>query len=152
MKNVYFFLIQALIALSLVCVTGCSKDDPSNSNSSVPDPEGTVTANISENRSIMLSANTYSFGIGWTEPNNFWLGATSICDMGAMKGLGNITKIPQTGYTSDNTTVACQVGHGYVVVLGPAYAYARLYVVSSLVNTSGGIMGATVKYQYPFNP
>jgi len=84
----------------------------------------------------------------------------AICDVGAKKGLGNITTIPHTGFTvldRGNTSVACQNGHGYVVQFIPeSYigdtTYLRLYVVSSLVSTGGGIMGATVKYQYPFNP
>jgi len=29
--------------------------------------------------------------------------------------------------------------------------YARMYVVESIVSTSGGVMGAKAKYQYPFN-
>jgi len=30
--------------------------------------------------------------------------------------------------------------------------YARLYVVEPIVSTVGGIMGAKVKYQFPFIP
>jgi len=79
-----------------------------------------------------------------------------------MKGLGNITAIPQTGFTipsSYNTTdVACEVGHGYVVKFEPINnldtpaVYVRLYVEESIISTDGGIMGAKVKYQYPFEP
>jgi hypothetical protein len=82
-----------------------------------------------------------------------------ICNLGAMKGLGNITSIPSTGFTvpaRTNYSVACEVGHGYVD--NPAYddrtevVYVRLYVVESIIDTGGGIMGAKVKYQYPFVP
>jgi hypothetical protein len=81
-----------------------------------------------------------------------------------MKGLGNITTIPKTGFTAstDNyyltNAIACEAGHGYVFRLIDYFygavdsTYARLYVVSSLTSTDGGIMGAQVKYQYPFNP
>jgi hypothetical protein len=48
------------------------------------------------------------------------------------------------------------VGHGYVIKLessdGSYIEYLRLYVVESIVSTDGGIMGAKVKYQYPFVP
>ena len=42
-------------------------------------------------------------------------------------------------------------GYGYVIkdVDG---TYARLYVVDWIVSTSNAIIGAKVKYQYPFNP
>lgn len=77
-----------------------------------------------------------------------------------MKGLGNITKIPQTGFTipeESNTSVACETGHGYIVkftfspTVSDSILYVRLYVVESIISTSGSIMGAKVKYQYPFN-
>ena len=165
MRKVYLFLFQALMALNLVCATGCSKDDPSNA--SVSDPDGIVTSNISENSSVQFYVNAnYNGFVGWTEPNNFVLNDgwsysyAAICDMGAKKGLGNITTIPKTGFTvpdRGNTSVACQKGHGYVVqFIDESYTgdttYLRLYVVSSLVSTDGGVMGATVKYQYPFVP
>jgi len=177
MKNGYLFLIQALTALSLVIAIGCSKNDPTSS--SVPDPEGTVTANISESTHIEIvpqnGGNDYGF-IGWATPNNIsihggysngYASSTvtymSICDMGASKGLGNITKIPQAGFSTPswdiNNAVACEVGHGYMIKFlcyinsTPVDSgYVRLYVVESIPNTSGDIMGAQVKYQYPFNP
>jgi hypothetical protein len=123
----------------------------------VPDPPGTITANISENTRI----DVYSSYIRWCTPDNFDLEGyyISICNLGAMSGLGNITKIPTSGFTaprSRNTSVACEEGHGYVIKLeyssGSNPIYVRLYVVESIVSTTGGIMGAKVKYQCPFEP
>ena len=35
---------------------------------------------------------------------------------------------------------------------GSGVHYARMYVVEAIVNIYGGIIGAKVKYQYPFEP
>ena len=184
MKRTYSFLIQTLMILSLFFAVGCGKDDSPNEsektpvvdpnkpdkdsgknpvidpNTPVKDPVGTITANISESTHIQIP----NFGaIWWTKPDNFYISAYSdyylgsICNLGTMKGLGNITHIPQTGYTipqNRNTTVACEEGHGYVIKFeySDKITYIRLYVVESIVSTSGGIMGAKVKYQFPFEP
>ena len=170
MKRVYLFLIQALMALSLVVAVGCSKNDSPDEpditppvvdpNIPVKDPEGTITANISTSTQIDVP----NFGtIKWTGPDNFYLICkadnyrVSISNMGTMQGLGNITGIPQAGYTTpanSNTTVACEGGKGYVVKFdnGSSVLYVRLYVVESIISTSGGVMGAKVTYQFPFEP
>jgi hypothetical protein len=162
---------MALVAATtLFSLNNCSKDDdPANPDNTVPDPVGTITANISKEVRIDVPSFTDSTGyhdggyIRWDAPDNFYLYASryyvSICDLGVMKGLGNITSIPDAGFTvpttSTNGTVACEVGHGYVVRFhnlgsssGQVYndQYVRLYVVESI---SGG---AKVKYQFPFNP
>ena len=168
------------IAICLAGVTmfsGCNKDEPDNSpdienngnengngNTTIADPVGTITANISESTMIEILSGGY---ILWAKPNNFYLyhshgyvGPTvSICNLGAMRGLGNITNIPQTGYTNPgnvNKEVACEIGNGYVIKFEggalTAPLFVRLYVVESIISTSGGIMGAKVKYQYPFKP
>jgi hypothetical protein len=185
MKIFKFNWAKALMMMVLMLgMIACSKDDdPNNPNvpdNSVPDPPGTITANIAENASIEIRSGGYGMGyIRWDTPDNFYLDYysysyysyyyVSICNLGAMKGLGNITSIPSTGFTLPayrDYSVACEVGHGYVVkfelqqkyVDNPAYddypevVYVRLYVVESIINTGGGIMGAKVKYQYPFVP
>ena len=172
MKNTKLILASAAIAL-MVAMAGCSKKDDSGNSASAPEPEGTVTANISASTAIGVDGGS----IGWTPPGNFYIcgdyfnngsyGApnyggydVAICDMGKMNGLGNITNIPQTGYNDNgsdiNNSAPCEVGHGYVVKFvhfGSFYSpdtYTRLYVVESIV--SGGVIGAKVKYQYPFEP
>ncbi|MDR1864015.1 MAG: DUF1566 domain-containing protein [Bacteroidales bacterium] len=160
-------LMMALMLGTIAC--GKDKDDPNDPNNSVPDPEGTVTVNLSGSTGIEIK-NGHTIGhIRWTGPDNFYLSEdyyyymVSICDLGAMRGLGNITAIPSTGFSTpatSNTSVACEPGHGYVVkfVRGdyrpgdPPGLYVRLYVEEPVVSTTGGIMGAKVKYQYPFEP
>jgi hypothetical protein len=140
----------------------------------VLDPPGTVTANISESTYIFAgNDNSYLWYIGWNTPDNFYLNGfvynVSICNLGDMKGLGNITSVPSTGFTvpgTFNKSVACEAGHGYVAKFEllqsyvdnpnldnyPEVVYVRLYVVKSIVSTAGDIVGAKVKYQYPFVP
>jgi hypothetical protein len=163
-------------------MAGCSKDDPSDPDNLVADPQGTITANISDGSSSqieIIEGGSMLAVIRWTSPDNFYLDGylggsygyyddeiqrhryyqVSICNLGAMSGLGNITKIPTSGFTipsSGNSSVACESGHGYVVKVekhdGSNLIYVRLYVVEPIVSTTGGIMGAKVKYQYPFKP
>lgn len=75
----------------------------------------------------------------------------SFVSLGKMKGLGNVTAIPQDGW---NYSVAVNPGKGYVVRYKGYYdsqaIYARLYVVSEIAGTSGGIIGYTIKCQAPF--
>ena len=74
----------------------------------------------------------------------------SFVSLGKMKGLGNVTAIPQDGW---NYSVAVNPGEGYVVrykYYDRQAIYARLYVVSEIAGTSGGIIGYTIKCQAPF--
>lgn len=76
----------------------------------------------------------------------------SFVSLGKMKGLGNVTAIPQDGW---NRSVAVNPGDGYVVrckryYSDELYIYARLYVVSEIAGTSGGVIGYTIKCQAPF--
>lgn len=75
----------------------------------------------------------------------------SFVSLGKMKGLGNVTAIPQDGW---NYSVAVNPGEGYVVRYKGYYdsqaIYARLYVVSAIAGTSGGVIGYTIKCQAPF--
>lgn len=153
-------LANALMICLIMTAFSCSKDDnPDNPDNAVPDPAGTITANIAVYSTIKIYDNgTYRGNISWDTPDNFYLNGeyidVSICNLGKMKGLGNITQIPQAGFSSParaNYFIACESGHGYVIKFGSG-TYVRLYVVESLVSTAGGIMGAKVKYQYPFVP
>jgi hypothetical protein len=163
-----------MILVVIIIIFSENSDNPDNPDNFVPDPPGTVTANISESTYIFANNDdSYLWCIGWNTPNNFYLNSfiynVFICNLGTMKGLENITSIPSTGFTVANHTslsVACEVGHGYAVKFGlrqgfvdnpnfadyPEVVYVRLYVMESIVNTDGGIIGAKVKYQYPFVP
>ena len=166
--------IIACLAVTSMMFSGCKKDEtsknenPDNPETPVLDPEGTMTANISESTPISVyDENNFSMGeVRWIRPDNFYLDGNtncylSICNLGKVNGLGNITKIPSSGFSTPmnySTGIACEVGHGYVIKFDykgndkTITIYARLFVVESIVSTTGGIMGAKVKYQYPFEP
>jgi hypothetical protein len=72
--------------------------------------------------------------------------AIGITDVGIVTCLGQVTIKPLTGYV---VNVAAVLGHGYVVMLGDS-TYARMYCDSWVQNTSGGVIGVMVTWQYPF--
>ncbi len=162
------FLLTAFAAAMMM--TACEGDD---NMKSVPDPAGTITANISASTDISFSetGNHEAWYLWWTTPNNFVIASNSyfttsnfdfyricVCDVGRVGGLGSITEIPTSGYsqqiTDEDDSIACQVGHGYIFKMEKLYygqptgdiSYVRLYVAEKLTN------GAKVKYQYPFIP
>ncbi len=159
-------ILLVTVVTMIMMTTACKKDDDANNpNTSVPDPAGTITSNISENTYINFyeTEQHYIGRLLWAKPDNFYLEGgnnfyISICNMGRMNGLGNITHIPTSGFSAptynSSKEIACEAGHGYVIKIEkPTFAktyYARLYVVEPIVSTTGGIMGAKVKYQYPF--
>lgn len=168
--NKYLFLL--CVAFGALVFSSCSKDDdPENDNSgpvinpdkNIPDPTGTVTLNImigdDENKRVDINGfgtiqinSAYNF-VGYNSNYSF-------VSLGKMKGLGNVTAIPQDGW---NRSVAVNPGEGYVARLvsgyyddyvsgsyAYTYTYARLYVVSEITGTSGGVIGYTIKCQAPF--
>ncbi|MDR1340851.1 MAG: hypothetical protein LBK58_12470 [Prevotellaceae bacterium] len=159
------------------------KDKPDAPDNTVPDPPGTLTVHIPEDLEgigICIDRDGYDSRIEWCEPDNFYLCGgwyydkknghesyygrisiynISICNLGAMSGLGNITKIPASGFIvpkREGKSVACEAGHGYIVKFekedGSNPEYLRLYVIEPVVSAAGDITGAKVKYQYPFVP
>lgn len=167
--NKYFFLL--CIAFGALFFSSCSKDDDAendnggvviNPDKNLPDPTGTVTLNImigdDENKRVAIN------GFGTIQINSAYnfVGYDynySFVSLGKMKGLGNVTAIPQDGW---NRSVAVNPGDGYVArrvengyyddnnSYSYSYRYARLYVVSEITGTSGGVIGYTIKCQAPF--
>lgn len=167
--NKYFFLL--CIAFGALFFSSCSKDDDAendnggvviNPDKNLPDPTGTVTLNImigdDENKRVDIN------GFGTIQINSAYnfVGYDynySFVSLGKMKGLGNVTAIPQDGW---NRSVAVNPGDGYVArrvengyyddsgSYAYTYTYARLYVVSEIAGTSGGVIGYTIKCQAPF--
>lgn len=160
--NKYLFFL--CVAFGALFFSSCSKDDDAendnggvviNPDKNLPDPTGTVTLNImigdDENKRVDIN------GFGTIQINSAYnfVGYDynySFVSLGKMKGLGNVTAIPQDGW---NRSVAVNPGDGYVVrckryYSDELYIYARLYVVSEIAGTSGGVIGYTIKCQAPF--
>lgn len=167
--NNYLFLL--CVAFGALFFSSCSKDDDAendnggvviNPDKNLPDPTGTVTLNImigdDENKRVDINGfgtiqinSAYNF-VGYDSNYSF-------VSLGKLKGLGNVTAIPQDGW---NRSVAVNPGEGYVARLvsgyydyvsgsyAYTYTYARLYVASEIAGTSGGVIGYTIKCQAPF--
>ena len=77
-----------------------------------------------------------------------------ICNVGRVRGLGDITEIPEPE-CFDNKLYS-HAGYGYVIKFPYASLisdiYVRMYVVGPIRDDSGEIIGLNVKYQYPFIP
>ncbi len=149
MKKHYFYFSLLAIAAMAVAATSCSKEeidppvtDPgSDPTVEVPDPEGTITLSMRNDRGTYLDNNFYI-----DDANNFSDGY--FVSLGEMKGLGNVTRIPKHGWSNKAAVVP---GNGYVAY--DSYdGFYRLFVTSYTVNTMNEIIGADVKYQTPFYP
>lgn len=161
--NKYLFLL--CVAFGALILSSCSKDDDAENDNSgpvinpdknIPDPKGTITMNMMVGDDKDKSVSINDFGtIQINSAYNFmgYEGSSyySFVSLGKMKGLGNVTAIPQDGW---NYSVVVNPGEGYVVRYKGYYdsqaIYARLYVVSEIAGTSGGIIGYTIKCQAPF--
>jgi hypothetical protein len=121
--------------------------------------------NLDANLNLNLS---YAAGINAPYGLNYTFGCSNgIINLGTVNGLGSITASPASGY---NSTSLAQTGAGYVVesvdndpngshldgtstttyTSVPRTLYYRIYVTSTVMNTSNGIAGYTIKYQGPF--
>ena len=161
--NNYLFLL--CVAFGALFFSSCSKDDDAendnggvviNPDKNIPDPKGTITLNMMVGDDNDKSVSINDFGtIKINSAYNFEGSSCSFVSLGKMKGLGNVTAIPQDGW---NSYVAVNPGEGYVVrheiydsySYQYKYSYARLYVVSAIAGTSGGVIGYTIKCQAPF--
>lgn len=159
--NKYLFLL--CVAFGALIFSSCSKDDDAendngvviNPDKNIPDPKGTITMNMMVGDGDDKRVTINDFGkIQINSAYNFvgYDYGYSFVSLGKMKGLGNVTAIPQDGW---NRSVAVNPGDGYVVRCkeyygSTQYIYARLYVVSEIAGTSGGIIGYTIKCQAPF--
>ena len=173
-KSVLFF-VKMVLVLSLVVAVGCGKDEgddksknpENNAEKPVSDPEGTITIKVRNESNGCTGVypdgcvNDYFY---ISTSNNFYgRSYYTFANIGKVSGLGNVTKIPNSGYARE---VAVEPGCGYVAkcewgsyywngISVPAKTtYVRIYVVgwTTAAGSSGGIIGAEIKYQSPFAP
>lgn len=138
-----------LIAILSASFISCGDDDekpnpnnvqPVNPDIIVDDPEGTIMLSMRNTD----NGRTYLDNSIYIKNENF--AGANFVSLGEVKGLGNVTTIPTTGWAQQVSVI---VGNGYV-----AYAngqFYRIYVLDNIVSTTGGIIGADIKYQKPFN-
>lgn len=146
-SNLMSLLAMILVAMLTVGFVSCGGDDdnedpnngqPVNPGTTVNDPEGTISLSMRN----ADNGKTYLDNIYISNEN--FRGAY-FASVGAVKGLGNVSTIPTTGWAEQMSVIA---GNGYV-----AYSnnqFYRIYVVSDIVATTGGVIGADIKYQKPF--
>lgn len=143
--RVFTFL---LLAITFVA---CSSDNDSidgdgniKPDVNVNDPVGTVSLSMMKGRTIYDGATGIgSIYIG--DDYNFDGGA--FISLGTVKGLGNVSYIPTTGW-ANKVSVRCD--NGYVAYSYSNEAFYRIFVEKEIVGTTGGIIGYDVKYQVPF--
>lgn len=147
----HILLLNLVICASFLfsCTNGDNSDIEDNGGTIIapgkelPDPTGTVVFNLMQG-----DEDTEIKGFVPIHINNAYnfegkYSSTYFVSLGKMKGLGNVTYVPQEGW---NSTVAVMPGEGYVARFSSSYydsgsVYARLYVVSEIVGTSSGVIG-----------
>ena len=134
----------------------------------LPDPEGTVTARITNDgnyKNGLEIGNGLSVIVYMDKMNNLIvkLGAGSLGDspsivnVGQVAGLSAITKVPEEGFAErvatserDGFIIRCFTEIGYSWDHGSTYGYrvfCRLFLASYIRDALGNIIGATIKYQ-----
>lgn len=160
------------VAALPLAFASCGDDDDNGGTAEDPisaaDPEGTVTVNIRNGYGSYAELQ----GVLWFAPddicrlyiddvNNFELNwgrgavGAAIVSVGEVGGLAAIKSRPTTGWKEKLAVIP---GNGYIVenyggkAQGGKVARARIYVVDYVKDGSGKIIGATIKYQSPFEP
>lgn len=150
-RNLTTFIMVALISL---CFTSCSDDDSlPDSEVTVPDPEGTVSALMTA-RGLDFFNYQSKLYVSTSNSSEWKFGSLNACidiyDCGNVRGLADITSIPTSGWVKARNNPIAQIGHGYVVryrnLNFQIILHARMYI------TGQGDQGLYVKYQTPFDP
>lgn len=148
-------LLQCLFVLftGLLIISACSKDDDNYDGDGnikpdveVSDPDGTIQLSMMSGDKDNATFLDDAFYIG--NDYNFKGNSCYFVSLGAVKGLGNVSYIPTSGWADQ---VAVIPGNGYVVCYGgKSCTFYRVYVNSSITDVNGGVLGTEVKYQKPF--
>ena len=154
-KNLFWSLLTILFAsVFSVSLVSCGDDDDDNSNESTiteNDPEGTVVVNLAnDNKRIYIPGTP----LRMTVSNNIELmEGHGIISVGKVRNLAAVTAERDKCYDQSlwgQYSVAPLPGYGYIAI--GFYRLTRFYVVDYIIDTSGGIMGVTIKYQTDWSP
>jgi len=143
MRTTIYSLIFGIVA---VCLSSCNKNNEIDTSVDKPikDPEGTVIISIvggsggNNFQGIFLNSAGNFYGTG-----NEWQFVT----IGQTAGLGNVTSIPESGYSYE---FSARTGYGYIgkrsliTSTTAKIEYIRFWAESAQVS------GAEIRYQYPF--
>ena len=118
MKIKKYWMMLA-IALTGLCTVSCGEDDDEGGTRNDPvtatDPEGTIVANLANEKDITIDFPNYDGYIRMNSANNLHTQRMEIVSVGNVKSLSSITSIPKIGWSS---TTAALPGYGYVLRLG----------------------------------
>lgn len=147
-----FKLIQKVFTMLLIAmsVIACSSDDSTDGDGNIKpdvnvnDPAGTVSLSMMKGPSTSEGATRISGSYIYIG-NDYNFDGGSFISLGTVKGLGNVSYIPTTGWADK---VSVRNNNGYVAYsIGTFY---RIFVEKEIVGTTGGIIGYDVKYQASF--
>lgn len=145
LERVFTFLLLA------VAFAACSSDNDSTDGDgnikpdvNVNDPAGTVSLSMMKGPSTSEGA-TRIGGSYIYIGNDYNFDGGSFISLGTVKGLGNVSYIPTTGWAN---RVSVRSNNGYVAYSNDSFY--RIFVEKEIVGTTGGIIGYDVKYQAPF--
>lgn len=150
----HLFNRLSIILLAMIGIfpfTSCSDDEaPDPDRGQIIDPDADVddpTGTVSLAMRNQDNGNTRLGYIYIDDGNNFSGSSSYFASIGKVRGLGNVSDIPTSGWASQ---VAVNPGYGYVAYNGGDRQFYRIYVEDYIVSTGGGIIGADIKYQTPF--
>ena len=147
-----FKLIQKVFTMLLITmsVIACSSDDSTDGDGNIKpdvnvnDPAGTVSLSMMKGPSTSEGATRISGSYIYIG-NDYNFDGGSFISLGTVKGLGNVSYIPTTGWADK---VSVRNNNGYVAYSNGTFY--RIFVEKEIVGTTGGIIGYDVKYQAPF--
>ena len=151
-------LTMIMVAMLSVSMVSCGGDDgndnpnngqPVNPGTDVADPTGTISLSM---RNANNGNTTIDNIIHINKSDNFerydyYYYNVYLASVGQVKGLGNVSSIPKAGWA---TQVAVKPNNGYVAYDVNSNTFYRIFVEDFIEGTSGGVIGAEVKYQKPF--
>ena len=139
----------------LKAIAGAASAAGTADNPQTPDdPEGTITVNIrNENNGGDISTGIGVGSITIDKADNFVVDGrlNDIVSLGKVNGLSSIKfSVSDVAKWKWANKVAVVPGYGYIV--RSSSEYSRLYVIDYMYSTDGGVIGAVVKYQCPWDP